>query len=152
MYLFQFKIWNYSQMCIVWVHSVRWNKALLWTPHCNEMAVAMAVPSCDCHHNMINHILGPLPYYLWPLHMLHAQSCQISEMHGNMCHKCDAVNPTPIARLMGPAWGPSGADRTQVGPTLATETLLSGQFHPRISATWSSQISCRSAPTYPLWC
>ena len=31
-----------------------------------------------------------------------------------------------IARFMGPAWGPSGADRTQVGPMLATWTLLSG--------------------------
>ena len=32
-----------------------------------------------------------------------------------------------IARFMGPIWGPSGADRTQVGPMLAPWTLLSGQ-------------------------
>ena len=31
-----------------------------------------------------------------------------------------------IARFMGPTWGPSGADRTQVGPILAPWTLLSG--------------------------
>ena len=31
-----------------------------------------------------------------------------------------------IARFMGPTWGPSGADRTQVGPLLAPWTLLSG--------------------------
>ena len=31
-----------------------------------------------------------------------------------------------IARFMGPAWGPSGADRAQVGPMLAPWTLLSG--------------------------
>ena len=31
-----------------------------------------------------------------------------------------------IARFMGPKWGPSGADRTQVGPMLAPWTLLSG--------------------------
>ena len=30
-----------------------------------------------------------------------------------------------IARFMGPTWGPSGADRTQVGPMLAQWTLLS---------------------------
>ena len=30
-----------------------------------------------------------------------------------------------IARFMGPTWGPSGADRTQVGPMLAPRTLLS---------------------------
>ena len=29
-------------------------------------------------------------------------------------------------RFMGPTWGPSGANRTQVGPMLATWTLLSG--------------------------
>ena len=33
-----------------------------------------------------------------------------------------------IARFMGPTWGPSGADRTQVGPMLAPWTLLSGSF------------------------
>ena len=31
-----------------------------------------------------------------------------------------------IARFMGPTWGPSGADRTQVGPMMASWTLLSG--------------------------
>ena len=36
------------------------------------------------------------------------------------------VSPTLIARSMGPTWGPSGADRTQVGPMLAPWTLLSG--------------------------
>ena len=38
--------------------------------------------------------------------------------------------PTLIARFKGPTWGPSGADRTQMGPMLAPWTLLSGQlFH-----------------------
>ena len=31
-----------------------------------------------------------------------------------------------IARFMGPSWGPSGADRTQVGSMLAPWTLLPG--------------------------
>ena len=30
-----------------------------------------------------------------------------------------------IARFMGPTWGPSGANRTQMGPMLASWTLLS---------------------------
>ena len=34
--------------------------------------------------------------------------------------------PTLIARFMGPTRGPSGADRTQVGPMLGPWTLLSG--------------------------
>ena len=36
--------------------------------------------------------------------------------------------PSLIARFMGPTWGPPGADRTQVGPMMATWTLLSGLF------------------------
>ena len=35
--------------------------------------------------------------------------------------------PTLIARFMGPTWGPSGSDRTQVGPMLAPWILLSEQ-------------------------
>ena len=31
-----------------------------------------------------------------------------------------------MTRFMGPTWGPSGADRTQVGPMLTPWTLLSG--------------------------
>ena len=37
------------------------------------------------------------------------------------------VCQAPIASFMGPTWGPSGADRTQVGPMLAPWTLLSGR-------------------------
>ena len=46
---------------------------------------------------------------------------------------------TLIARFMGPTWGPSGADRTQVGPMLAPWTLLSGDPQNIItSSLWSS--------------
>ena len=34
--------------------------------------------------------------------------------------------PTKIARFMGPTWGPSGADRTHMGPMLTPWTLLFG--------------------------
>ena len=34
--------------------------------------------------------------------------------------------PSLIARFMRPTWGPSGADRSQVGPILAPWTSLSG--------------------------
>ena len=37
-----------------------------------------------------------------------------------------AMTPSLIARFVGPIWGPSGADRTQVGPMLAPWILLSG--------------------------
>ena len=54
-----------------------------------------------------------------------------------MCHTWEYERPvvtavgegemnTQIARFVGLTWGPSGADRTQVGPMLAPWTLLSG--------------------------
>ena len=36
---------------------------------------------------------------------------------------------TLITRFMGPTWGPSGADRTQMGPILAPWTLPSGYIY-----------------------
>ena len=38
----------------------------------------------------------------------------------------EEIRTTLIARFMGSTWGPSGADRTQVGPMLAPWTFLSG--------------------------
>ena len=40
-----------------------------------------------------------------------------------------------IARFMGPTWGTSGADRSQVGSMLAPWTLLSGFEHCKLSVT-----------------
>ena len=42
---------------------------------------------------------------------------------------CDLLCPQ-ISRFMGPTWGPSGAERTQVGPMLAPWTLLSRSLSP----------------------
>ena len=47
-----------------------------------------------------------------------------SDYHDNPCR--DKPNTALIARFMGPTWGPSGVDRTQVGPMLAPWTLISG--------------------------
>ena len=51
-----------------------------------------------------------------------------------------------IARLMGPTWGSSGADRTQVGPTLAPWTLLSG-YH--LCHDWHHQEAVLSVWFFP---
>ena len=50
---------------------------------------------------------------------------------------------TLIARFMGPTWGPSGADRTQVGPMLAPWTLLSGDLW-LLARVVSNQLPLRS--------
>ena len=51
----------------------------------------------------------------------HASDCAIMSFSVE-----NHVPDTVIAKFMGPTWGPSGADRTQVGPILAPWTLLSG--------------------------
>ena len=48
-----------------------------------------------------------------------------------------------IARFMGPTWGSSGADRTQVGPMLAPWTLLSGAGFWKPINTRMQGISCQ---------
>ena len=48
-----------------------------------------------------------------------------------------------LSRFMGPTWGPSGAERTQVGPMLAPWTLLSGM--ERLPNNWL-QCILRNAP------
>ena len=46
-----------------------------------------------------------------------------------------------IARFMGPTWGPSEADRTQVGPMLAPWILLSGQWYKHIKHILNNMIN-----------
>ena len=57
------------------------------------------------------------PYFLG---LLYCQWCNYSL--APMLRKLPAL----IVKFMGPAWGTPGANRTQVGPMLATWTLLSG--------------------------
>ena len=47
-----------------------------------------------------------------------------------------------IARFMGPTWGPSGADRTLVGPMLAPPTLLSGWWYHNFGKGGGSDDLC----------
>ena len=58
----------------------------------------------SCHHSMMTH--------------LHSNT--------NTLHLSSSISTALIARFMGPTRGPSGTDRTQVGPMLAPWTLLSG--------------------------
>ena len=55
---------------------------------------------------------------------------------------------TLIARFMGPTRGPSGADRTQVGPMLALWTLLSGY----VSNIGNIMVMAASYIFVILWC
>ena len=78
--------------------------------------------------------LKPYPYHISPLSLLGHVAWELynSCSTGNdgksliLIHLFTVAMASLIARFMGPTWGPSGADRTQVGPMLAPWTLLSG--------------------------
>ena len=55
-----------------------------------------------------------------PLQPMHYSCLPLQPIHYSLYFT------TVIARFMGQTWGPSGADRSQVGPILAPWTLLSG--------------------------
>ena len=63
-----------------------------------------------------------------------------------------------IARFMGPTWGPSGSCRSQMGPMLASWTLLSGfsfwwDFHQWVHQPVMKNLSkcCYCISVYPVW-
>ena len=69
------------------------------------------------------------------MEQVHLGICDLSELQRGLDHTLHSrvsydvsrfSMTTPLARFMGPTWGPSGADGTQVGPMLAPWALLSG--------------------------
>ena len=114
-------------------------------------------PHCQClPRNMIAISITQLPLlatspclqcFTWPfiqacnssINNLQAGTTLPHSLLGDQCSQkgspCWEIRYSSfIARLMRPTWGPSGADRTQVGPMLAPCTLLSGIFYPTL---WS---------------
>ena len=67
-----------------------------------------------------------LVFHYVPLQAFRASCRQPLNEMWRLGSAAGAWQATLIARFMGPTWGPSGADRTQVGPMLAPWTLLSG--------------------------
>ena len=55
---------------------------------------------------------------------------------------CRFEASTLIVRFLGPTRGPSGADRTQVGPMLALWTLPSGYLLPGALNLFSGALNC----------
>ena len=52
---------------------------------------------------------------------------------------------TPIARFMGPTWGPSGADRAQVGPCWPHQLCYLGRFTHQTVASFTKDVNPRLA-------
>ena len=59
---------------------------------------------------------------------------RLSSLNSETCHH------KPDSKVHGAIMGPSGADRTQVGPMLAQGTLLSGKVSQRLAATRLSKM------------
>ena len=74
-------------------------------------------------HSILYHRQNPLVF---------TPMCGISKSHITCTWLCWALFElhSLIARFMGPSWGPSRADSTQVGPILAPWTLLFGFWPP----------------------
>ena len=76
--------------------------------------------------------------YIMPVHSLQYPCVDVSQGYAEFLCKAFRQNNQHVLSVtlfriyicfpdsMGPTWGPSGADRTQVGPILAPWTLLSG--------------------------
>ena len=61
-------------------------------------------------------------------------------IHFLLIHFSAMLKTTLISRFIGTAWGPSSADRTQVGPLLAPRTLLPGMI--RVPLRWHTSWEC----------
>ena len=59
---------------------------------------------------------------------------------------------TLIARFMGQTWGPSGADRTHLGPMLARWTLLLGKYSFIMHGVPDSKVhGANMGPIFAIW-
>ena len=80
-----------------------------------------------------------------PLHLFNTKFGPVVDEYpsatGQQCFSTGMLElkETLIVRFMGPTWGPSGADRTQVGPMLAPWTLLSGPVYLHTKCHITSQ-------------
>ena len=70
-------------------------------------------------------VLAPFQNITWGVHDMETISTFLALCERTIGHKLISL----LARFMGPTWGPSGADMTQVGPMLVPWTLLSGTPH-----------------------
>ena len=85
-------------------------------------------------------MVGSIYIYIYPIYIyiyIYIYTWYISNAGTVGVHRVWKQWYPLIARFMGPTWGPSGADRTQVGPMLAPWILLSGSIANRIMKSQS---------------
>ena len=90
------------------------------------LSIHSSISSClENVWHKVSYVLGTLGQRLF----LRAHGWSVVGGGGGLLYALPLPEPTLIARFMGPTWGPSGANKTQVGPMLAPWTLLSGKAY-----------------------
>ena len=98
---------------------------------------------CIMNFRSLVYSLWKCPFYFMKVEQLLDYQVSIMDDDALVLHHW--VSITLIARFMGPTWGPSGADRTQVGPMLAPWSLLSGAW---MLMPWYSTSSARLSSSH----
>ena len=81
-----------------------------------------------CHSPCLKFIFDNISLF-WSLMRSNTGGCyDVWDAPPKLISNTNLALPSLIAKFMGPTWGPSGANRTQVGPMLAPWTLLAGLF------------------------
>ena len=65
-------------------------------------------------------------HHVWMISANYRRNANPYKIRQKWGKSCRTMTLSLIARFMGPTWGPSRANRTQVGPMLVPWTLLSG--------------------------
>ena len=102
-----------------------WNRAFLH--RCLDIIITLhSPPPFEVQSQWYNVVTKFSPDYkllIKRIHLLHGTSGHHSSCLSTVGYH---IVCTLIARFMGPTWGPTGTDRTQVGPMLAPWIFLSG--------------------------
>ena len=128
--IFRHSTYNIRTLPRTWV----WGVGCIWWVRSQSCALLLSLPCSMWYRDKIGRAKQGFTVPLGRISISHKTSvkCQsdVSILIPNLAGSkfCEILgsdfNP-PIARFMGPTWGPSGADKTQMGPKLDLWTLLS---------------------------
>ena len=110
----------------IWIEMQTKVSIFCLTEHRNRYAQVWIMPNINlyCGFTLILHVPSCRPFCKKKISIV---SCLLAELFWRS-KNIFQVLIYPDSRFMGPTWGLSGADRTQMGPMLASWTLLSGIY------------------------
>ena len=105
-----------AKLCCRIIYVISW-------PHQRALASWQVAYICHTYHTVTS---------IFPLHGTIPNFSTAAITSCTFINSSRSAYKPLVARFMGPTWGPSGADRTQVGYTLAPLTLLSGTVKAKL--------------------